>query len=83
LKIERVQGGWLERVLLPGRQIPDPSLLRTHPETSDRIRRLMALKPAVASRPVWETVEGGTDLDNRPHRTVVRPARWHITGLWH
>jgi len=44
-RIERVQGGWLERVFLPGRRIPEPSLLRRHPETEECIARLMALKP--------------------------------------
>jgi heat shock protein HtpX len=31
LKLERYQGGFLERILMPGRRIPVPSLLRTHP----------------------------------------------------
>jgi len=42
--IERIQGGWLEHVLMPGRRIPEPSLLRTHPETDERVERLIALK---------------------------------------
>jgi heat shock protein HtpX len=42
-KLERYQGGLLERIFLPGRRIPDPSLLRTHPRTEERVRRLMSL----------------------------------------
>ena len=42
-KIEYYQGGWVERVLFPGRKLPDPSLLRTHPRTEERIERLMSL----------------------------------------
>ncbi|MFL5259291.1 MAG: zinc metalloprotease HtpX [Hyphomicrobiales bacterium] len=42
--LERRQGGAWEE-LLP-RRFPDPSLLRTHPRTADRIRRLMILKPS-------------------------------------
>lgn len=34
--------GW-EGVVLPGGRLPQPSLLRTHPATEDRIARLMAL----------------------------------------
>jgi heat shock protein HtpX len=34
--------GW-EGVVLPGSRLPQPSLLRTHPKTQDRIDRLMAL----------------------------------------
>lgn len=42
-KIERIQGGWFERMLFPGRKIPDPSILRTHPETAERVSRLRQL----------------------------------------
>ena len=34
--------GW-EGMVLPGSRLPQPSLLRTHPATQDRINRLMAL----------------------------------------
>lgn len=47
-KLERYQGGWLEQVLLPGRHNPDPSLLRTHPRTEERIERLLQLAPEPA-----------------------------------
>ncbi|MEQ9139089.1 MAG: zinc metalloprotease HtpX [Thalassobaculum sp.] len=43
LKLERRQGRIWESLLLPGRNVPDPSLLRTHPPTDERVRRLMAL----------------------------------------
>lgn len=43
-KLERYQGRLWESVLMPGRRIPDPSLLRTHPETEERIQRLLALQ---------------------------------------
>lgn len=42
-KIEYHQGSWLETVLVPGKHIPDPSLLRSHPKTPDRISRLKEL----------------------------------------
>jgi heat shock protein HtpX len=47
-KIERVQGTLWEDMMLPvpGRRIPAPSVLRTHPATEERIRRLRALEPA-------------------------------------
>jgi heat shock protein HtpX len=82
-KIERVQGGWLERIFMPGRGIPEPSLLRTHPETDERIGRLMSLKvPAdkAASPARFQDHEGHWP---RPSRPVTRPPRWHISGLWH
>lgn len=43
-KIEQLQGGCQELVLLPGRRVIVPSFLRTHPETQERIRRLIQIK---------------------------------------
>lgn len=46
LKLERSVGRFWEEIFLPGRRIPEPSLLRTHPPTDARIERLRALKGA-------------------------------------
>jgi heat shock protein HtpX len=46
LKLEKAQRGQWEGMVLPGSRLPDPSLLRTHPRTADRIERLMAYKAA-------------------------------------
>ena len=43
-KLERARGRLWEGILLPGGRIPDPSALRTHPATRDRLERLAALK---------------------------------------
>lgn len=44
-KLERLTGRFWEEILLPGRRIPEPSLLRTHPPTESRIRRLRDIAP--------------------------------------
>lgn len=44
LKLERRTGRLWEEMFLPGRRIPEPSLLRTHPPTEERVRRLRELK---------------------------------------
>ncbi len=46
-KLERAQGRRWENIFLPGGRIPDPSVLRTHPVTEERVKRLLALKKAV------------------------------------
>lgn len=82
-RIEQVQGGWMERIFLPGRRIPEPSLLRTHPQTAERIRRLASLAKRI------DVLQSPADLAGMPGRhggfgrPVTRPPRWHITGLWH
>ena len=43
-KLERRVGRFWEDMFLPGRRIPEPSLLRTHPPTEERIRRLRELQ---------------------------------------
>jgi heat shock protein HtpX len=45
-KLEAAQKAHWEGMILPGGRIPDPSLLRSHPRTADRVARLMAMKQA-------------------------------------
>ena len=44
-KLERRVGRFWEDIFLPGRRIPEPSLLRTHPPVESRVRRLRELDP--------------------------------------
>jgi heat shock protein HtpX len=48
-KLEQLSGGWFESVFLPGRRVPEPSLLRTHPSSEERIRRLLELYKEITS----------------------------------
>ncbi len=52
--LERRQGAMWEGLMLPGGRVPDPSLLRSHPKTADRVIALKALhkdKSMVSQRP--------------------------------
>jgi len=51
LKLERRQRGVWEQILMPGRRLPEPSLLRSHPPTAQRVARLEALSGRAAERP--------------------------------
>ena len=44
LKLERRVGRFWEEIFLPGRRIPEPSLLRTHPLTDARVARLREME---------------------------------------
>ncbi len=85
LKIEQIQGGWLERIFLPGRRVPEPSLLRTHPPTAERVRRLQELKPEGGGRPLPTSAPFPVEdwLAGRGRGRRQRPPRWHINGLWY
>ena len=80
-KMERLEGTWLERLLLSGRRRPQRSVFRTHPNTADRIRRLLELesrpRPARAWRGNgWEhTYPTGS---RPPVIAVGRGQRWRV-----
>ena len=42
-KMDRLQGSVWERLFLPHRSTPEPSILRTHPTNAERIKRLRSL----------------------------------------
>jgi len=77
-KLERYQGRLWEDIFMPGRRIPLPSVLRTHPRTSERIARLMSLKkPETAPllfRGPWGRVAGFAPFPRQP--------RYHWNGFW-
>jgi heat shock protein HtpX len=68
-KLEKAQRGRWEGMVLPGSRLPEPSLLRSHPKTADRIDRLMEMKEAAqAPLPVDE------GLQPEHNRAGPRPA---------
>ena len=74
-KIERVSRSW-RAWLLPGWGNPEPSWLRTHPATAERIERLLELAPPPAMPPF-------ASARFVPEVTVSpRPPRWRTGGLW-
>jgi len=79
-KLERRQGRFWEEILFPGRRIPDPSLLRTHPPTAERVRRLLHLagpgaRPPPAPPPGYAIPVAW--------RHVSAPPRWRWPGMWY
>jgi len=77
-KIELYQGRWLERLIFPGRRMPHPSILRTHPKLDERIRRLHAL----AEDQYKHMQPGPAYYLNWPQQSTVKPRR-RIHGLWY
>ncbi len=84
-KMEAYQGHFFEQILLPGRRLPEPSLLRTHPPTRKRVERLVEMghRPPPGFRDLHAPLTRlGEDLYYpRLARARLRP-RWHINGLW-
>jgi heat shock protein HtpX len=80
VKIERTTGKWWLNLLLPARRSTDPSWLRSHPSTEERIRRLNVLA-ADTSRPMPESSAPITIAPQ--YRIIIRPERWHGFGVWY
>lgn len=74
-KIERVSRSW-RAWLLPGWGNPEPSWLRTHPATAERIERLLELAPPPAMPP-FPSARFVPEVTVSP-----RPPRWRTVGLW-
>ena len=79
--LERRQGAVWEGLVLPGSRLPEPSLLRTHPKTQDRIDRLLALRRD--QTPITAGLERP-----QPGPSIVPPIRgprihWQRMGLWY
>ncbi|NNM34501.1 MAG: M48 family metalloprotease [Gemmatimonadetes bacterium] len=77
-KMERYQGGFFEQIVLPGRRVPEPSLLRTHPETEDRVRRLLELEERQPEESFPTSVLSALAAGPTP-----RPPRWRVPGIWY
>lgn len=79
-KIEYQGAGFFERIFFPGRKVPGPSLLRTHPETAERIQRIRSMMEVYMPRLTLRDL-----VDWLPVRLsrAARPPRWRWGGMWY
>ena len=79
VRLERYQGRYWEQMLMPGYRLPEPSLLRSHPETGERVRRIRDL-PRGRHLQSLERIE-------RPappfHAVARRAPRWRPWRPWY
>ena len=83
-KMERLRGTWLERLLLSGRRLPEPSVFRTHPDSADRIHRLLELE--AERRPDRDRLGSGWrhyDPSSLPPVIPGRGLRWRVSSPWY
>jgi len=80
LKLEQVQNGFFRRILFPGRGVPEPSWLRTHPTTGERIARLRDIGRSQASGE-WDGLS--FDPPAFPHVRLRRSPRGGWWGYWY
>lgn len=72
-------------IFMPGRKVPGPSVLRSHPHTRKRIEKLMELAEHGAGSPDASFIpgQGAEDLIPGHFSRVTRKPRWRIGGIWH
>lgn len=83
VKLERSQFSLWRRVFMPGYRIPEPSLLRTHPPTEERVKRLLELKGDLRQNVLTQPHRNLFDEWDLGSGQRIRKPRWHINGLWH
>jgi heat shock protein HtpX len=76
---EKQKIAW-EGLVLPGSRLPQPSVLRTHPKTEDRIARLLSLR-------IDEREQITIRPNTNPSPSIVPPVRdpriqWHRMGIY-
>src|SRR5262245_64383316 len=82
-KLERYQGSFWEDLMfpVPARRIPQPSLLRSHPPTEERMRRLLELEHRELPPPI--------DVVEEPMVSMVGVSpgsmqpRYRFPGVWY
>ncbi len=77
--LERKHGSLWENIFIPGGRNPDPSVLRTHPKTEDRIERLLALK---GQKPTDRPREDRKIVLPSSFHRVMQPPHYHMSGFW-
>ena len=87
LKLEKYHGGLMEKIMLPGRKQKQPSLLRTHPKTQDRVERLLELEGegrGLTAPEIGQRLEKPAQIfPTRLFHPVKTLPKWRVSGLWY
>lgn len=84
-KVESYAHNYFGSIFIPIRKIPEPSLLRTHPPTEERVRRLLEFHNHSQSHPIYPNTAEDT-IDHSPFMQSTKipnhPKR-HYNGFWY
>lgn len=83
VKLERTRGRFWQGLVLPGQRVPQPSLLRTHPPTEQRVQRLLDLTEQRPQRLDTLVPAAPRIVLPRGFVPVERPPRWRWLGVWY
>jgi heat shock protein HtpX len=82
-QLERYQGRFWEDLVypVPARRIPQPSLLRTHPPTEERVARLQELSGHLSQPPIAVVEEPMVSMLG--YGPIAMRPRYRFPGLWY
>jgi heat shock protein HtpX len=80
-KLEVYESSLLDILFGRGHRESIPSVLRTHPDTEERIKRLLSLK--TASTQAWQYSNHDRFSVPAHYQKSIRKPRWHIGGFWY
>jgi len=80
VKLEQIQNGFMRRIFFPGQGVPEPSWLRTHPTTRERVKRLLDLQRGAHSP--WPD-DYAFEPPSFPHIRVRQRPRGGWWGYWY
>ncbi len=82
-QLERYQGRFWEDLVypVPARRIPQPSLLRTHPPTEERVARLQELSSHLSQPPIAVVEEPMVSMLG--YGPIAMRPRYRFPGLWY
>ena len=82
-KLERYHGSFWEDLMfpVPSRRIPQPSLLRSHPPTEDRVARLLALESRELGPPIEVVEEPFVSMVGMGPGSMQ--PRYRFPGVWY
>lgn len=80
-KLEAYETSLLDMIFGRGRNASTPSVLRTHPDTQERIEQLLRMKKT-AEQDLKYSHHDRFEIPNHYRKTVRKP-RWHLGGFWY
>jgi len=78
-KIDPQHINWWQRIALPGYRDRQPSILRSHPDTRERVERLLRLQQ---QQPAFAGEELDPGEHPYPHIIIRKPGRGFFSGTW-
>ncbi|WP_455207663.1 zinc metalloprotease HtpX [Kaarinaea lacus] len=82
-KMEHYKHSYFGGLFIPVQRIPEPSLLRTHPPTEERIKRLLDFDKAAHLQPMATQVDYAGRMPVRFVKHQPHRARRRFTGFWY